>query len=768
MECNPSSSSTAPVGGYGTHRVSPPGGRRRQSKGGMNLLKNYYEVEGAREVDERKEAAEAVSSMRDLFEKPGFDPKAYAHELLNSTNADDVVAHQTSMEGMSQALLAENAALVEQNFTKLTEASQVAGKISSTFGHHLSDEKNQLARILNYIGGSSLRLHDELGVTSNKLMKKLKRKQALDAFVRLRGLSSLIRRCVSESRYHDALKAYRKGCELTRACGKIPEPPDGCLDVLWHRFRQEKHWDSSIALAKTLIEFGADGDEVLNRYLTNATNRAEQFFDIVFQSFANTKVSTDSFESKYRNVCGRIVSHLIPFLISVIETCCEFDARQNDVVKEQPLHEFVSKQVQLLCNRFLSDVFLTTPHPPPSVQTLVGGVLRIRDALRPLYAMFSKLLSRIFMRFLHMIAKNAARILFEASSVNFLETVFEAYQTLAENDEDVGFVQMVEKIEHEAILIVSVALADCEPLLNLIANDKNGKITFVELVYDYVVGFFKKFQCAVGSYVSRGLTCAVTTETQKTGVVNDVIKKFENLVFNNLFVLSLVRMALHFQSGGVLKLAEVSSDLMPDSCHFPAKKVSEHCGCAGNAALSYYVQVVGSKFLILLQNHLQSRNWLADNQPIEPSVVIPLLIQELQIIAAEIGKFVEDAPRRAVRTRRGSVGEMDRLVARKEPIFDDVVPTQSGVLSGILRVFLKGFIESVRQEFFSQGGILQIRLDIGLLQQEIALLVDDSAHFDGFYEEVLASAQRRCVSSHVVTAGAAAVLTQFAQSRNSF
>ncbi len=608
-----------------------------------------------------------------------------------------------------------------KGFEKIVDAAQVAAKVSHAFGKGLGDDRAQLSRILNHIGGSTLRLNDQLGPTSEKLIDKLKRKASADAFLRLQTVTSVVERCVAESRYHDAVKAYRRGCELTRACGQTPTPPEGCLDVLWHRFRQDKYWDCSVSLAKTLTEFGADKNQILARYVENAKRRAQQVSDIVYHSFK----PTDDFETAYRLVCTRIVGDLIPFLIAILDTCTDFDPRGSEVVKEQVLFDFVSLQVQSLCSRFLTDVFLKTPHPPPSVQSLVGGVLRVRDALRPLHKLYAKLLSRIFMRFLHQVAKAAAKVVFDSSSSSFLETVIAMHTKLQRNEQEIDFGKLIEQIEHNAVLIVSVALTDCEPLLGILANDKNGKLSFVEVVYGHVTGFFVTFLNAVMAYTSG----AVEKNKGVASIQDKFVHQFCGLAWNNLFILSLARMGLHFQARGVPKLSDVARDLMPESVMFPQETIADHCGIAINRALAHYTQVVGSKFVSLLQNHLASRNWLVEKEPREASVVITLLIKELAMVDAEVSHFVAEAPKRLTRTRRAAVSDTERLVARKSAIFTDPIPTRAGVMNGILSVTLKGLIEAVRQEFFGQSGVLQIRLDIGLLQNEIEPFVDDPGQY---------------------------------------
>ncbi|CAE7225848.1 VPS51, partial [Symbiodinium necroappetens] len=80
-------------------------------------------------------------------------------------------------------------------------------------------------------------------------------------------------------------------------------------------------------------------------------------------------------------------------------------------------------------------------------------------------------------------------------------------------------------------------------------------------------------------------------------------------------------------------------------------------------------------------------------------------------------------------------------------VFAPIPFNRNGAIVGILRIAFKAFFEYVREETFGKYGLQQIQLDCAFIAEMVRDFVenDDASVLDSLLDEVVASAQLRCV-----------------------
>ena len=96
---------------------------------------------------------------------------------------------------------------------------------------------------------------------------------------------------------------------------------------------------------------------------------------------------------------------------------------------------------------------------------------------------------------------------------------------------------------------------------------------------------------------------------------------------------------------------------------------------------------------------------------------------------------------------KGVAGAIDRIFSEKVSIFGEIEFTTNSVLTGILKIVLKGLSESLRFQTFSKRGFQQIELDCNYLQNMLPLIVvHENDMLVSIVKDAMTSAGERCLN----------------------
>ncbi|KAJ6675006.1 hypothetical protein OIU85_011205 [Salix viminalis] len=86
-----------------------------------------------------------------------------------------------------------------------------------------------------------------------------------------------------------------------------------------------------------------------------------------------------------------------------------------------------------------------------------------------------------------------------------------------------------------------------------------------------------------------------------------------------------------------------------------------------------------------------------------------------------------------------------KLFKQKVEIFTKTEYTQESVITTVVKLCLKSFLEFVRLQTFNRSGFQQIQLDIQFLRASLKEIVEDEAAIDFLLDEVIVGASERCL-----------------------
>lgn len=200
---------------------------------------------------------------------------------------------------------------------------------------------------------------------------------------------------------------------------------------------------------------------------------------------------------------------------------------------------------------------------------------------------------------------------------------------------------------------------------------------------------------------------------------------------------------------------------------------------ASQQLLNHYVRMQGQQISSMMKKSIEARDWLATLEPTAVRSVMRRIVNDLATVDAEVGQLFEEGARTdrssdSSRNRRTlstmghtnkaatygkspgwnqqhSRGQLDqslisniqKLFSERIEIFSPVEFNRLSVVTGIVKISLKAFLECVRLCTFSRCGLQQIQIDAHFLQTRLWRFVTDENLVCNLLDEVLISSFQR-------------------------
>ncbi|OLQ06779.1 Lon protease-like, mitochondrial [Symbiodinium microadriaticum] len=238
------------------------------------------------------------------------------------------------------------------------------------------------------------------------------------------------------------------------------------------------------------------------------------------------------------------------------------------------------------------------------------------------------------------------------------------------------------------------------------------------------------------------------------------MKQVADLEWCGLFALALVRVGRHLEVKAINKVWGVAKDLFEGAEAAAAELqpnavVLKSTRGAAQAVITQYATMSGQRLAHFFRNSVQSRNWMTVREPQEPRKVVEMVLREVHAFDAQLARLLGDPRKPKTGDHRRNLSrfknsmelEVERLWAKKLQVFAPIPFNRNGAIVGILRIAFKAFFEYVREETFGKYGLQQIQLDCAFIAEMVRDFVenDDASVLDSLLDEVVASAQLRCV-----------------------
>ncbi|XP_019865265.1 vacuolar protein sorting-associated protein 51 homolog [Aethina tumida] len=190
--------------------------------------------------------------------------------------------------------------------------------------------------------------------------------------------------------------------------------------------------------------------------------------------------------------------------------------------------------------------------------------------------------------------------------------------------------------------------------------------------------------------------------------------------------------------------------------------------------LNYYVRLQGLNCSQMLRKSVETRDWLHTIEPRTVRAVMKRVVEDISAIDATVALLYDDqgtttehssdssrkthsisVSRHQFRSNWSSytpshldstlVSNMHKLFSERIEIFSTVDFDKVSILTGIIKISLKTFMECVRLKTFSKYGLQQIQVDTHYLQLYLWRFVSDENLVHFLLDEILGSAVHRCL-----------------------
>ncbi|KAG7282715.1 hypothetical protein CRUP_017641 [Coryphaenoides rupestris] len=242
-------------------------------------------------------------------------------------------------------------------------------------------------------------------------------------------------------------------------------------------------------------------------------------------------------------------------------------------------------------------------------------------------------------------------------------------------------------------------------------------------------------------------------------------------------LLLLSRLCLDYETSTISYILTLTDEQFLAQHHSPVTPVTALCAEARGAAqklLNHYVKVQGLIISQMLRKSVETRDWVNTIEPRNVRAVMKRVVEDTTSIDVQVGLLYEEGVRKAHSSdsskRTFSVysssrqqpryaasytpsapmdtnllSNIHKLFSERIDIFSSVEFNKVSVMTGIIKISLKTFLECVRLRTFGRYGLQQIQVDCHYLQMYLWRFVSDEnlAHF--LLDEIVGSTAHRCL-----------------------
>lgn len=261
-----------------------------------------------------------------------------------------------------------------------------------------------------------------------------------------------------------------------------------------------------------------------------------------------------------------------------------------------------------------------------------------------------------------------------------------------------------------------------------------------------------------------------------------------------LFLL-LSKMCIEYKESNVRYLLKTTDDLFNINRYTSSENVvtseSEICENFQTAAqnlLNHYVRIQGLAVSQLLRKSVETRDWLHTTEPRSVRIVMKRVVEDIKAIDSQVAVLYGDMDgqdrssdssrkTRSVSMSRDHykhnwssyapshvdssfVTNINKIFSERIEIFSPVQFNKASILTGIIKISLKTFLECVRLRTLSKNGLQQIQVDTCYLQLYLWKYVSDENIVSFFLEEILGSAYHRCLEPVLMSPGIVEVICE--------
>uniref|UniRef100_A0AAR2INS8 Vacuolar protein sorting-associated protein 51 homolog n=1 Tax=Pygocentrus nattereri TaxID=42514 RepID=A0AAR2INS8_PYGNA len=735
---------------------SSPGRKRR-------LLRLYYSAAPEPQQEEQPDPCDINGAQ--------FDPELYLNKLRKECSLNELMDQESCMVRQIRSLDSDMQTLVYENYNKFISATDTIRKMKNDF-KKMEDEMDCLSTNMAAITEFSARISGTLQDQHAQITKLSGVHTLLRKLQFLFELPARLNKCLELQAYAQAVSSHCRARCVLQQYSHMPSfrgIQDDChaiMERLAQQLRQKFRDGGTSAkelseCVELLLQLDEPAEELCDKFLSHAQTRLEADLQGLEAELRDSApIDTDILEFIDRG-CNEFVSNL----------CLVIASYQELFVNRPQEGELLLVFVDTLAARYFSLVERRIQE-----EKGVGDnslLVRALDRFHRRLQAVSKLLpgSAVPSQGTEIViqaARERIKQYLSALQSFYLDSLTDVRQALAAPRGPPG---------KEAPPSLPDLLTS---LSNSILNQIKSVLASVHLFTAKDITFSSK-PYFKGEFCSQGVREGLVVSFIK--FICQSSRQFCESAGDRggstppVLLLLLSRLCLDFETSTISYILTLTDEQFLVQHHSPVTAVTALCAEAREAAqklLNHYVKVQGLIISQMLRKSVETRDWVNTIEPRNVRAVMKRVVEDTTSIDVQVGLLYEEGVRKAHSSdsskRTFSVYSSSRQQIRYAPsytpsapmdtnllsnihklfseridIFSPVEFNKVSVLTGIIKISLKTFLECVRLRTFGRYGLQQIQVDCHYLQMYLWRFVSDENLVHFLLDEIVGSAAHRCL-----------------------
>uniref|UniRef100_A0A665XDG7 Vacuolar protein sorting-associated protein 51 homolog n=1 Tax=Echeneis naucrates TaxID=173247 RepID=A0A665XDG7_ECHNA len=703
------------------------------------MLKLYYGLN-----EEGKAAEESESLDPCDINGPHFDPELYLNKLRRECSLAELMDQETCMVKQIRSLDSDMQTLVYENYNKFISATDTIRKMKNDF-KKMEDEMDCLSANMAAITEFSASISGTLQDQHTQITKLSGVHTLLRKLQFLFELPARLNKCLELQAYAQAVSSHRRARCVLQQYSHLPSfkgIQDDChaiMDKLAQELRQKFRDGGSSAkdlseCVELLLQLDEPAEELCDKFLSHARSRLES-------DLQGLEAEIRPYPSAAKDASAQLVSKNIPQMAN-----CK-------------LHAFVDN----LAARYFS-----------LVERRIQEEKSVGD---------NSLLVRALDRF-HRRLQAVAKLLPGSAVPNKgTEIVIRA---------------ATERVKQYLSALQSFYMDSLTDVRQALATPRLSVAGLLSSLSASILNQIKSVLASVHLFTAKDITFSnkpyFKGEFCSQGVRESLVVSFIKFVCQSsrhfcesagdkggstppALLLLLSRLCLDYETSTISYILTLTDEQFLDQHHSPVTPVTTLCAEAKEAAqklLNHYVKVQGLIISQMLRKSVETRDWVNTIEPRNVRAVMKRVVEDTTSIDVQVGLLYEEGVRKAHSSdsskRTFSVYSSSRQQARyaasytpsapmdtnllsnihklfseRIDIFSSVEFNKVSVMTGIIKISLKTFLECVRLRTFGRYGLQQIQVDCHYLQMYLWRFVSDENLVHFLLDEIVGSSAHRCL-----------------------
>uniref|UniRef100_A0A674APQ3 Vacuolar protein sorting-associated protein 51 homolog n=1 Tax=Salmo trutta TaxID=8032 RepID=A0A674APQ3_SALTR len=750
--------------------TTPPDSDPARKRRVHGMLKLYY---GLNEEGKTVDQAESMNPCD--INGTHFDPEVYLNKLRKECSLGELMDQESCMVKQIRSLDSDMQTLVYENYNKFISATDTIRKMKNDF-KKMEDEMDCLSTNMAAITEFSAHISGTLQDQHAQITKLSGVHTLLRKLQFLFELPARLNKCLELQAYSQAVSSHRRAHCVLQQYSHMPSfrgIQDDChaiMDKLAQELRQKFRDGGSSAkdlseCVELLLQLDEPAEELCDKFLSHAQSRLEAILQ-------GLEAETDILEFIDRG-CNEFVSSLCLVIASYQELFVNRPQEGNLASKNIPhmaigkLHAFVDS---------LATCYFSLVERRIQEEKSVGD---------------NSLLVRALDRFHRRLQAVAKLLPGSAVPSQGTEIVVRAARERIKQ-----YLAALQSFYLDSLRDVRQALA--APRL---ATGKEAPASLPELLSSLSASILNQIKSVLASvhlFTAKDITFSnkpyFKGEFCSQGVRESLVVNFIKFVCQSsrqfcesagdrggstppALLLLLSRLCLDYETSTITYILTLTDEQFLVQHHTPVTAVAALCGEAREAAqklLNHYVKVQGLIISQMLRKSVETRDWVNTIEPRNVRAVMKRVVEDTTSIDVQVGLLYEegvrkahssDSSKRTFSVYSGSrqqtryapsytpsaamdtnlLSNIHKLFSERIDIFSLVEFNKVSVLTGIIKISLKTFLECVRLRTFGRYGLQQIQVDCNYLQMYLWRFVSDENLVHFLLDEIVGSTAHRCL-----------------------